>query len=419
MYNVLSRLAFPFVWLRLWIQGHREPAYRERRGERLGFAPESVPRNVVWFHTVSAGETLGAVPLIRAVKRTMLDVPFLVTTTTPSGSVEVRKHLGADVEHCYCPYDFPTAVRRFMDRVEPRALVLMETELWPNTIRECRRRDIPVYLVNARLSARSAIGYQRLAALTRNVVSGMTHIYCQYQGTADRFAALGVDREILSVTGNVKFDIEFPSDIESRRTEFENNWGYGKRFWIAGSTHPGEEEVVLEAHKQLLQEHGDLSLIMVPRHPPRASEVVGLAQAYGFEVTTLTGDPKSADVLVGDEMGSLIYLYAAAEVAFIGGSLDDTGGHNPIEAAIHGVPMVMGPNRINFAEVAHRFETAGCLHLAYNANELANCVDALLGDAGRREAEGKAACQVVSNNRGAIGQITTDLSHRLARLRSD
>ena len=414
MYMVLSRVALPFVWLRLWIRGRREPAYRERRGERLGFVPAAVPRQVVWFHTVSTGETLGAVPLIRAIKQALPDVPFLVTTTTPSGSVEVRKHLGMEVEHCYCPYDFPKAVRRFMDSVEPRALVLMETELWPNTIRECRRRNVPVYLVNARLSERSATGYQRLTALMGSVLTNMTHIYCQYQDTADRFAALGVEREILSVTGSVKFDLQFPSDIDSRRAEFENNWQFGKRIWIAGSTHPGEEEVVLQAHQRLLQQHRDLSLILVPRHPPRASEVVRLAKTYGFDAAALSSDPKPSDVLVGDEMGTLIYLYAAAEVAFVGGSLDDTGGHNPIEAAIHGVPMIMGPNRINFAQVVQRFEAAGCLHLADNVDELTSCVDALLRDAGRREVEGRAARQVVSNNRGAIERISTDLSRRLA-----
>ena len=414
MYMVLSRVALPFVWLRLWIRGRRDPAYRERRGERLGFVPATLPRQVVWFHTVSAGETLGAVPLIRAIKRVIPDVPFLVTTTTPSGSVEVRKHLGAEVEHCYCPYDFPKAVRRFMDSVEPRALVLMETELWPNTIRECRRRNVPVYLVNARLSERSATGYQRLTALMGSVLTNMTHIYCQYQDTADRFAALGVEREILSVTGSVKFDLQFPSDIDSRRAEFENNWQFGKRIWIAGSTHPGEEEVVLQAHKRLLQQHRDLSLILVPRHPPRASEVVRLARTYGFDVAVLSSDPKPSDVLVGDEMGTLIYLYAAAEVAFVGGSLDDTGGHNPIEAAIHGVPMIMGPNCINFAQVVQRFEAAGCLHLADNVDELTNCVDELLKDAGQREVEGHAARQVVSNNRGAIERVSSDLSRRLA-----
>ena len=413
MYMVLSRVALPFVWLRLWIRGRREPAYRERRGERLGFVPATLPRQVVWFHTVSAGETLGAVPLIRAIKRVIPDVPFLVTTTTPSGSAEVRKHLGMEVEHCYCPYDFPKAVRRFMDSVEPRALVLMETELWPNTIRECRRRNVPVYLVNARLSERSATGYQRLTALMGSVLTNMTHIYCQYQDTADRFAALGVEREILSVTGSVKFDLQFPSDIDSRRAEFENNWQFGKRIWIAGSTHPGEEEVVLQAHKRLLQQHRDLSLIVVPRHPPRAAEVVRLARTYGFDVAVLSSDPKPSDVLVGDEMGTLIYLYAAAEVAFVGGSLDDTGGHNPIEAAIHGVPMIMGPNCINFAQVVQRFEAAGCLHLADNVDELTNCVDELLKDAGQREVEGHAARQVVSNNRGAIERVSTDLSRRL------
>ena len=186
MYRVLSRVALPFVWVRLWIRGRREPAYRERRRERMGFVAESIPRKGVWFHTVSAGETLGAIPLIRAVKKMTPDVPVLVTTTTPSGSDEVKKHLGMEVAHCYCPYDFPKAVWRFMDSVEPIALVLMETELWPNIIRECRRRDVPVYLVNARLSERSAIGYRRIGTLMASVLKSVTHIYCQYQDTASK-----------------------------------------------------------------------------------------------------------------------------------------------------------------------------------------------------------------------------------------
>ena len=413
MYRVLSRVALPFVWVRLWIRGRREPAYRERRRERMGFVAESIPRKGVWFHTVSAGETLGAIPLIRAVKKMTPDVPVLVTTTTPSGSEEVKKHLGMEVAHCYCPYDFPKAVWRFMDSVEPIALVLMETELWPNIIRECRRRDVPVYLVNARLSERSAIGYRRLGALMTRVLKSVTHIYCQYQDTADRFAALGVKREMLSVTGSVKFDVQFPNDINSRRMAFENNWQFGKRFWIAGSTHPGEEEVVLQAHKLLIRQHDDLSLILVPRHPPRASDIVQLARGFGFDTRVLSSEPKPSDVLVGDEMGTLVYLYATAEVAFVGGSLDDTGGHNPIEAALHGVPMVMGPSRVNFAEVVHRFETAGCLHLAVSAEELASRVDALLKDSDQRKIEGRAAREVVSNNRGAIERVAGDLSRRL------
>ena len=413
MYRVLSRVALPFVWVRLWIRGPREPADRERRRERMGFVAESIPRKGVWFHTVSAGETLGAIPLIRAVKKMTPDVPVLVTTTTPSGSEEVKKHLGMEVAHCYCPYDFPKAVWRFMDSVEPIALVLMETELWPNIIRECRRRDVPVYLVNARLSERSAIGYRRIGTLMASVLKSVTHIYCQYQDTADRFAVLGVKREMLSVTGSVKFDVQLPNDINSRRIAFENNWQFGKRFWIAGSTHPREEEVVLQAHKLLIRQHDDLSLILVPRHPPRASDVVQLARGFGFDTRVLSSEPEPSDVLVGDEMGTLVYLYAAAEVAFIGGSLDDTGGHNPIEAALHGVPMVMGPSRVNFAEVVHRFETAGCLHLAVSAEELASRVDALLKDSDQRKIEGRAAREVVSNNRGAIERVAGDLSRRL------
>ena len=287
VYDLLLLLALPIVWLRLFARARSEPAYAERRAERWGRVPDSVGRNVVWFHTVSAGEAIGAAPVIRALKARMPERRFLVTTTTPAGSEQVLARLGDLVDHCYAPYDYPRAVARFLRRVEPRALVLMETELWPNILRQTRRRGAPTCLVNARLSERSARGYARVSRLTRAMLQDVDHLFCQYPDTARRFAALGADEARLEVTGSIKFDLDIPPDLDAEVARLGREWTPGRPAWIAGSTHPGEEEVVLSSHAQLLRRFPDLLLVLVPRHPRRVEEVVALCGRAGLSSARL------------------------------------------------------------------------------------------------------------------------------------
>ena len=395
LYQMLLVLALPWVWLRLFVRARREPAYRHRRPERFGHVPAGLSTGSIWFHTVSAGETNAAAPVIRAVQQRFPDDAFLVTTMTPTGSARVKALLGESVEHCYAPYDYPWAVARFLGRVRPRALVLMETELWPNLVARTAASGARVYLVNARLSERSFRGYRRVRSLVGPMLGDIDGIVCQYEDTAERFRALGANA--VEVAGNVKFDAESPPDHFG-----VGDLGFGDApVWIAGSTHAGEEEIVLDAHRRLRRRFGELKLILAPRHPERAGSVAETATNRGFSTGLLSERPDGVDVLIGDVMGTLPHLYPHAQVAFVGGSLDRTGGHNPIEAAVHGLPFAMGPAIHNVQEICERFAAAGCFHPVLDADELAIAVGELLADPCRRRREGESAQGVVAANRGA------------------
>ena len=403
LYQLLLVLALPWVWVRLRVRARREPAYGQRREERFGRVPAGLSTGVIWFHTVSAGETNAAAPVIRAVQEHFPDDTFLVTTMTPTGSARVTSLLGGTVEHCYAPYDYPWAVARFLRRVRPRALVLMETELWPNLVEQTARSGASVYLVNARLSARSYRGYRRIGPLVRRMLRSVEGIVCQYEDTAARFRSLGA--KSVEVTGSVKFDAEMPPDGFG-----VGDLGFGDApVWIAGSTHGGEEETVLDTHRQLRARSPDIGLILVPRHPERAAGVARLATQRGFSTGLLSERPKGVDVVVGDVMGTLAHLYPHADVAFVGGTLDGTGGHNPIEAAVHGLPLLMGPTRHDVEEICARFAAAGCLYPVADADDIARIVGELFADPARRAREGELAKGVVDANRGARQAVVNRL----------
>lgn len=390
LYNVLLALALPWMWGRLWWKARAEPEYAARVPERFGILPSHLPKHAIWFHCVSAGETIGAVPVIRELHDRRPDVPILVTTMTPAGAARARALLGDAVAHCRAPYDFPWAVDRCLRQLRPRALVLVETELWPNLVVRTAAAA-PVFLINARLSARSHARYALVPRLMRRVLGGLNSVLCQYGDSAERFCDLGLPEDRARVTGSVKFDIDLPPVAADDAGA-----------WIAGSTHPPEEEIVLDAHVRLRARFPHLRLLLVPRHVTRAPAVLRMATRRGLSarLQSCAGE-QAVDVVVGDVMGTLAGLYGQADVAFLGGSLDDTGGHNPIEAAVAGRSMVMGPERRNFEEVCRRFEEAGCLHLARNVDELADAIGERIADPQRRRREGAAARQVVMDNAGA------------------
>ncbi len=425
LYRVLLLLAYPLVRLRLHWRARREPEYGERIEERFGWVPASVPRGVIWFHTVSAGEASAAAPIIAELRGRYPDTPFLVTTMTPAGSEQIRNRFHGQsargdvsedgdraprpVAHCYAPYDFPCAMARFFDRVQPRLVVLMETELWPNLLARAGADRVPTLLVNARLSARSAAGYRRLGGLTRAMLGGLTMIACQYPEHADRFLALGAAPDRVDVLGSVKFDLALPADAAERVAALRRRWDlHGRRTWIAGSTHPGEDAVVLDAHRRLCRQIPGARLLLVPRHPSRCGAVAALCRAQGFSVARQSEtalDPAGADVIIGDVMGQLLYLYGLSEVAFLGGSLVPVGGHNPIEPALWGQPLLTGPQVFNFSDVAGRFADAGCLTIVTDAEALAAELGRYLADDVVRGKAAAAARQVVAQNRGASQRL--------------
>jgi 3-deoxy-D-manno-octulosonic-acid transferase len=420
-YQLLLVLAWPWVRLRLRWRARREPEYGARIGERFGRVPAEVPAGCVWFHTVSAGETIAAAPLVAALAAAFPDQPVLVTTMTPTGSAQVRARLGDRVHHCYAPYDFPWAVRRFYDRVRPRLLVLMETELWPNLIGAAAAGGVPVMLVNARLSARSARGYQHLGSLARDMLGRLRWIACQYPDHARRFVDLGAAPERVLTYGNVKFDLALPCDHAERVRALRDHLGMtGPPVWIAGSTHVGEEARALAAHRRVLEQHPAARLILVPRHPARADSVAALCREAGFSVARRSAPGPAdagADILLGDTMGELLYLYGLADVAFVGGSFADVGGHNPIEPALCGRPVLMGPVTRNFDDVVAAFLDAGCLRIVADGAELGHAVRLWLADPTERAALGARARQVVADNAGASERLRRLLTREIQTVR--
>lgn len=427
VYQLALKVAEPLVRVRLRRRARREPAYGERVEERFGAVPTDIPPGVVWFHTVSAGETIAAAPLIACLRQEFESLPFLVTTMTPTGSEQVQQRLGDQVFHCYAPYDFNHAVEAFYQRVQPRLLVLMETELWPNLIAAAHARKIPVLLVNGRLSAKSARGYARVGSLTRSMLTQMDQIACQDEAHRARFIELGAHPERVQTAGNMKFDHRLPADYGERLTELHRKLPLAGRWaWIAASTHPGEEAQMLEAHRLLREQEPRALLMLVPRHPVRAEEVEQLALSQGFTVvrqTTINAgeafDEESVNVLIGDTMGQLGLLYGLAEVAFVGGSLVDHGGHNPIEPALCRCPILMGPSRRNFVAVCEAFSTADALQLVEDAASLGQALIALAADPRHASDLGARAMAVVEDQGGAQDRLLALLRPYLQQSQAD
>ncbi|MBV1907548.1 MAG: lipid IV(A) 3-deoxy-D-manno-octulosonic acid transferase [Pseudomonadales bacterium] len=411
IYNTLLHLSLPFVWLRLKLRARKTPAYAQRVPERFGKLPESSANFHIWFHAVSAGEVIAAAPIIRNIAKENPEHSILVTTMTVTGCDQVQRLLSDCVEHLYAPYDFPWAVNNFIQVVQPGILILMETELWPNLMRKLSKASVPVCLMNARLSERSYRGYQRIAGLSRPMFKSLASVSCQYPMHAKRLIALGVDEKKLNISGNVKFDLNLPADLHAFGKKISADWKLeGRKIWIAASTHPGEEQLALEVHRQLLGVFPGLLLLLVPRHPERFAEVSRLAKTLGFPSASLSLGPlqtelDSMQVLVCDQMGQLMYLYALADVAYMGGTMADIGGHNIIEPAALGKPVIAGPSRYNFSEVYTLFEDKDAIISVRSARELHSSVLDLLNSHALGAELGKRALQVVEKNAGAADQV--------------
>ena len=408
-YNLLFHLALPAVLGRMLWRSLKAPAYRQRLGERLGRGPE-LPAGGVWLHAVSVGETIAAAPLVRWLRAQHPELPLTVTNATPTGADRARALFGDQVAHSHAPWDLPWAVERFLDRTRPRLVLLMETELWPNIVHACSSRGIPVMLVNARLSARSARGYRRLGALTRELVSQLSRVAAQTEADGERFVALGLSPERLSVTGSIKFDQDIDEGVRAKAEALRQAWheAAGRLVWIAASTHQGEDEQLLEVFRVARSRCPGLLLVLVPRHPERFGQVEQLCVDRGFATLRRTqGHPgPDTEVLVADTMGELLALYGAADLAFVGGSLVPVGGHNLLEPAAWGLPVLSGPHLFNFLEISEMLAEAGALRVVADADELASQLLPLLEDARARRHMGRAGAGVLEANRGALGRLT-------------
>ncbi len=401
LYTAALYAVVPFAWLRLAWRARRDRDYLRHPGERLGFGRSLAP-GAIWVHAVSVGEVQAALPLVDLLLERRSE-PVLLTTTTPSGRRRGASLFADRVERCYLPWDLPGAVRRFLARTAPRAVVVLETEIWPNLIHACADRSIPLVYVNARLSASSARGYRRFRRLFAPALARVSAVAAQTPDDAGRLVEAGVGAERVTVTGNTKFDVEAPVAMrESGESLRRRMQGAERGVWVAASTHEGEEELVLDAFARVRAESKRCVLLLAPRHVERAARVSALVRRRGFGVSLRTaGYGEEADVVVCDTMGELPALYAASDVAFVGGSLVDVGGHNLLEPAVLGVPVVTGPHVRNFADIAASLEAAGAACVVRGAEELADTVARLLRDPNRRHRMGEEGRAFVLANRGA------------------
>lgn len=420
LYTALFYLGLPLVAIRLWLRSRKAPAYAQRIGERFSYGMPKLQPGGIWVHAVSVGESIAAAPMIRALLERYPQLPITVTCMTPTGSERIQAMFANELrlQHCYLPYDLPCAAARFLDRVQPKLAVIMETELWPNHIHQCAKRGIPVALANGRLSERSAKGYGRFSKLTAPMLAEMSFFAVQTEAEAQRFRDLGARSETVEVTGSIKFDLSIDPQLLQRAAELRSQWQAQERpVWIAASTHEGEDDVVLNAHRRLLANYPNALLILVPRHPERFNSVFELCQREGFAtVRRSTGANVEADtsVLLGDTMGELLFLYALADSAFVGGSLVPNGGHNLLEPAALAKPVISGPHLFNFLDIAAQLREAGALAEVDDAEGLAVEVQRLFELPRDAQRMADAGLAVMRRNQGALQRLLDGLG-RLIR----
>lgn len=407
-YTWVLRLLLPFIVLRLYWRGLRNRDYWARVSERFGFVTPVRTMRVLWLHAVSVGEVRAAAPLIRALMHRYPEHRLLVTTMTPTGSAQVRALFDDEVAHCYLPYDLPRAIERFLDRVRPDAAIIMETELWPNFFHACRARSIPIMVANLRLSDSAARRYLRVRRLVAATLAQASVLAPQSAADAERLKQLGAPTQTVHIVGSVKYDVALPASLREAADALRGEWGRDRPVWLAASTHEGEDELVLAARAELAARFPNQLLVLVPRHPERFAAAARLVKKHGCSVALRSEtrgpiDP-SVQVLIGDTMGELQLFYAAADAAFVGGSLVPTGGHNLLEAAAVGTPVVFGPHMFNFEEIARVTGSRGAGVQITSAAQLAPALADFLGNANRRFEAGQAGRRMVEENRGAVGR---------------
>ncbi len=406
-YTPLMYLLLPLVLLRLLWRSVRSPAYRQRWKERLGIFPEQPAPGGIWIHAVSVGEVQAIEPLVRHLQNTRPRLPITITTSTPTGSERVRLLFHQDVFHVYYPYDLPAAINRFLDKVQPSLLVMVETEIWPNMLKLCKTRAIPTLLANGRLSPQSARRYAYLGDFSRRIFGLIDTVAAQSEADAQRFIELGVPTERVKVTGSIKFDMRIPASVQEQTQVIRRVWG-DRPVWVAASTHEGEEEQVLAAHQRVLEQIPAALLVLVPRHPERFERVANLVQRQGYTLLRRSSElpcDRHTQVFLGDSMGELPVFLGVADVAFVGGSLVKVGGHNMLEAAAQGVPVLFGPHVYNFSAIARLLRDRGAGVMVHGVEELADQVSAWLQDASERSRVGENGRQAVEQNRGALQHL--------------
>jgi 3-deoxy-D-manno-octulosonic-acid transferase len=413
LYTALVFATLPLLPLRLWWRGRREPGYRRDIGERFGrYRTPTLRPPVLWVHAVSVGETRAALPLVQRLKLSYPDATILLTHMTATGRETGRALFGESVAQAWLPYDIPFAVRAFLAYFRPAAGFLLETELWPNLIAQAHAAAIPMFLVNARMSERSARGYARFASLTRPLFARLEGVAAQSSDDAARLAALGAIAP--TVTGNLKFDIAVADDARALGAEFRLRFGGQRLVWVAASTRDGEEALILDALARTPLPRETL-LVVVPRHPQRFAAVGELLRSRGVPFVRRSDNapvPIDVGVVLGDSMGEMLAYYAAADLAFVGGSLLPLGGQNLLEALAAGTPVLIGPHTFNFAEATAGAVAGGAALRVADADALVAAVRELFRDPAPRNTMREAAHAFHAAHRGAADRLRDWLAPR-------
>ncbi len=412
IYTIIYYMLSPLMCIRWFFKSLKPPQYREPFRQRFGFVNRHVGVDI-WFHAVSMGETSGAISIIRNLLKTNHALKVVVTTTTPTGAKLLKQTMGDKVIHYYSPCDLPGTIKRFINRINPKTVVIMETELWPNWIDYISKRNIPLILANARLSESSAKKYELFPKTSRRLFSQISHVLTVNKADAKRFNRIGVKSNRLLVTGNIKFDAEFPIENEAVFYPYWND----SFVWVAASTHQGEEELILEAHKKLLKSVAKAKLILVPRHPERFSDVADLIKKEKFSFAKRSNEnlwQEQHQVLLGDTMGELLLAYQKSDVSFIGGSFADIGGHNAIEAAYYSKPILTGPIYYNFQYLFDSLCEENAAEIVENSDELAQKLAELASNPERTTEMGNKAKLFIEKNKGALDKVVNEIQNALS-----
>ncbi|HNP37067.1 MAG TPA: lipid IV(A) 3-deoxy-D-manno-octulosonic acid transferase [Woeseiaceae bacterium] len=404
LFTYVLLIPYTVYW---FLRSFSNKSYRHKLQHRFGIGYPRLEASL-WVHAVSVGEVVAATPLIRALRKNYPAYEVLVTTVTPTGAARVESLLGTEVSHAYIPFENPDAVYRFFAATRPKIAMIMETEIWPNLYHGCGIRNIPLVLVSARISPRSMNSYRRLLPLFRETLSHGIVIAAQSEADAERFISLGASAARTQVIGNIKFDMEIPVELAEQGRGFRRRFFASRPVWIAASTHEGEEQLVIDTHRELLKAHADLLLILVPRHPQRFDAVRQLLDKKGVTYVSRTSAVQcdsATEVFFGDTMGEVLLFYGASDIAFVAGSLVAVGGHNMLEPAALGVPIITGPHVFNAQEIADRFVAEGACRMVADAAELKNVVDALLRNPEDARQLGENGRHILETNRGALSRL--------------
>jgi 3-deoxy-D-manno-octulosonic-acid transferase len=419
IYNSLYTILLPLVFFRLWLRGRRLPSYKERWSERLGFVPFPPLENVIWLHAVSVGEIVSVIPLIRSLQEST-SLPILVTTTTPTGSSRLqaafKDKMGSNLYHCYFPFDIFWVWSKFFSRINPKLLILMETEIWPSLLHQCKVKNIPVIIANARLSPKSCQRYRNIRNMLKEILDPVRIILTQSELDKQNFVSIGYDESKTKSTGNIKFDLNLPIYLDQEAKTLRQHLGDNRYVFVAASTHDGEEEIIISAYKKLKKDIPELLCLLVPRHPDRFKQVSNICLQSGLKISTRSGmQPVSPDVdiFLGDSMGEMLLFYATSDLAFVAGSLKPIGGHNLLEPAALGLAILTGHHLFNFREISQKlFNNNGAI-LVNNEMELVDNILKLYKNPLEAAKIGKNALQVIEDNKGAMQRQINEISRYL------